>query len=66
MPAPAPPPPPETFDLTLEEYCARRSSEDHRVEMLGGFFADERANGRVKDSAEAFDARLTAFETRPA
>lgn len=65
-PSPPPPSPPETFDLTLEEFCARKSNTDNRVEMLGGFYADELRHGRVKDSEDAYVARLAAFETRPA
>lgn len=58
--------PPQVFDLTLEEFCRRLSSEDRRVEMIGGFFADEMARGHVKDSEEAFRARYADFQVRPA
>lgn len=68
MPAKDPTPvesPPETFDLTLEEFCRRLSATDTRVEMVAGFYADETAAGRVKDSSEAFDTRYAAFQSRP-
>ena len=59
--------PAETFDLTIEEYCTRKSSEaDSRVELLAAFCASERRHGRVKDSEPKFDARYAAFARKPA
>jgi len=60
------PTPPETFDLTVEEYCARESARGAAVELLGGFHSDETVNGRVKDSEANFAARFAAFAVRPA
>lgn len=53
-------------EITLTEFCVRASQRDRRVELLGGFHAAETRAGRVKDTEEAFAARLTAFATQPA
>ncbi|MFD3263211.1 hypothetical protein [Phenylobacterium ferrooxidans] len=60
------PTPPQTFDLTLEEFCARLSGSDRSVEMIAGFYSDERAKGVDKDTSENFTERYAAFATRPA
>lgn len=60
------PTPPQTFDLTLEEFCARLSGSDRGVEMIAGFYSDERAKGVDKDTSENFTERYAAFATRPA
>lgn len=52
-------------ELTIDEYCARRSKTDRRVELLGAFHADEVANKRQKDFESAFDSRLQVFATKP-
>lgn len=64
--AAAAPEAPEAFPLTLDEFCAQLSSEDRRVELIGGFHATERAAGRTKDLASAFKARFDEFVVRPA
>lgn len=64
--APAPAAEPAAFDLTIEEWCRSESQTDRRVELLAAFFADERANGVVKDTAANFKARYADFATRPA
>ena len=53
-------------DVTLTEFCMRLSSGDRRVEMIAGFYSDEKANGRSKDSIAHFEARYAAFQVRPA
>lgn len=55
-----------SMDVTLDEYCQRKSQADKRVELLGGFHQAERAAGNFKDAESAFDARLQAFSTKPA
>lgn len=52
--------------ITLNDFCIRLSEVEKRVELISGFNADERRNGRTKDSAEAFSARFSAFVSRPA
>lgn len=69
---PALPPPtqsvqaePDAYDLTLDEFCQRRSANDRRVELLHGFRADQRAKGRVKDTETGWVAALNEFAARP-
>jgi hypothetical protein len=54
------------FELSLDEACARISATDRRVEMLGGFHAEERAAGRFKDLESAYRDRFAAFCNAPA
>lgn len=54
------------FPLSLDEFCARLSQTDRRVEMIGAFNAAEKAAGRVKDTEQAFNARYVAFINQPA
>lgn len=55
-----------TFDLTIEEFCQRKSVGDHRVELLGAFYADEVRAERVKDSEQNYESRYAAFAKNPA
>lgn len=57
---------PTEFPLTIDEFCAQLSSTDRRVELIGGFHAEERAAERFKDLASAYAARFTTFVGRPA
>lgn len=57
---------PQTFDQTVEEFCAATSATDNRIELLSAFCAMERAAGRFKDSADAYAARLDTFANAPA
>lgn len=52
-------------DITLVEYCQRKSRSDKRVELLGGFHHSETAAGHAKDSEAAFEARFEAFIHKP-
>ena len=68
-PAAAPPataPAADAFDLTVDEFCARRSRIDGRIELIAAFRADQVARGAVKASEDAFERRLSAFANRPA
>lgn len=56
----------ETYDLTVDEFCAQTSATDNRVELLAAFHASETRAGRVKDSSAAFAARYDAFANAPA
>lgn len=51
---------------TLDEFCAAVSLTDRRVELIAGFYADERRNGRAIDTRDAWNARYAAFQSRPA
>jgi len=52
---------PSEFALTADEWCARLSAGDKRVELITAFAASERRAGRVKDSEENFANRFAAF-----
>jgi hypothetical protein len=54
----------DNFPLTLNEFCARLSSTERRVELIGAFAHDERQSGVVKDSQAAFASRFAAFAMR--
>ncbi len=52
--------------VSLHEFCIRLSETEKRVELIGGFEADERLNGRKKDSSAAYASRFQAFVSKPA
>lgn len=56
---------PADFELAIDEFCARKSTTDRRVELIGAFHAQEVAAGRIKARAAAFEARFVAFEQMP-
>lgn len=56
----------DSFPLTLDEFCSQQSKSDKRVALIGGFYASEKAGGRVKDTAAAFQARYEKFIKQPA
>lgn len=51
--------------LTLEEFCARLSKSDKRVELIGGFFADAKKRGHRKDYDVGFLRAFEAYASRP-
>lgn len=57
---------PDSFDLTIDEFCVRLSSEGVAPELIGGFYHDEKANGRVKDSDSGYRGRFAVFGNQPA
>lgn len=57
---------PSEFPLTLDEFCSRLSSTDKRVELIGGFYATEKATGRIKDIESRYAARFADFINQPA
>lgn len=57
---------PGNFPLTIEEFCSRLSLTDRRVALIGGFCHAEKRAGRVRDTADKFDARFKAFAGAPA
>ena len=56
---------PADFPLTLDEFCARLSSTDRRVELIAAFHHNERAAGQMKDTSAAFQNRFVAFQSKP-
>lgn len=56
----------EAFPLSLDEFCARLSTSDRRVELIGGFHHSERAAGHTVDTEAAFAGRFVAFCNAPA
>ena len=63
---PAPVVEPGLLHVTAQQFCQRKSMADGRVELLNAFFRQETTAGRIKDSAEAYDVRLTEFADLPA
>lgn len=57
---------PATFDLTLNEYCLRLSSEKVGPEMIAGFQHDQLAKGAIKGSHTGFKAAFDKFVRQPA
>lgn len=62
---PVPPPDPVVEELTLEEFCMRRSRVDRRVELIGAFYADQTRTQQFKATEDAFAARLDTFANLP-
>lgn len=54
----------QSFELSVDEFCARLSATDKRVEMIRGFHFDEQRVGHIKDTEERFLARYEAFGKR--
>lgn len=52
-------------DVTLEEFCVRKSMVDRRVELLGGFHYVEKQAGRFKDAESNYEARFEAYANQP-
>lgn len=57
---------PDSFDLTIDEFCVRLSSEISAPELIGGFNYAEKAAGRGKDTDANYRARFAAFGNQPA
>lgn len=55
----------EAGDLSLVEFCTRLSATVRRPELISAFEFSERRAGRVKDTAEAFQARFEKFGKTP-
>lgn len=55
----------EAGELSLVEFCTRLSATVRRPELISGFEFTERRAGRVKDTAEAFQARFEKFGKTP-
>lgn len=57
--------PVEAVELTLNEFCQRLSETVRRPELLSAFEYTERASGRVKGTAAAFEASFEQFRKTP-
>lgn len=56
---------PDQFQLGLDEFCARLSNSDTRVELIAGFHADEASKGRMKGFESDYRSRFEVFAKRP-
>lgn len=54
------------FPLSLDEFCARLSASDKRIELIGAFHHVEKLAGNGQDTEGNFRARFEAFVTQPA
>jgi hypothetical protein len=55
----------KSFSVSLDEFCARLSASDGRVEMISGFHYSERKAGHLNDTSVAFKKRYEAFADQP-
>jgi len=53
------------YPVTLDEFCARFSATDKRVELIAAFHQDEESAGRRVDLEGNYSNRLAAFAARP-
>ena len=51
--------------LTLDEFCARLSKSDKRVELIGGFYSDAKKRGQNKDFDVGFLRAFESYAARP-
>lgn len=51
--------------LTIDEFCARLSETDRRVELIAGFHAVMRARGKTKAAVEDYRQAFEAYRTAP-
>lgn len=51
-------------EITLNEYVAKLSQRDRRVELVNAFYRSEKINGTVKDQESNFDARFVTFSNQ--
>ena len=56
----------ENYEITLDEFCARLSVTDKRVEMIGGFHSDMTRVKKTKGMEADYRAEYQKFITRPA
>lgn len=57
---------PASLPLTLTDFCLRLSESLRRPELIGAFEFHERTAGRLKATAEEFQARFDEFTNKPA
>lgn len=57
---------PASLPLTLNDFCLRLSESVLRPELIGAFEFHERTAGRLKATAEEFQARFDEFTNKPA
>lgn len=51
--------------VTLDEFCMRKSVSDKRVELLGAFHHVETKAGHMNDTETAYAQRYEAFVNKP-
>lgn len=56
---------PTDFALSLDEFCARLSARDRRVELIAAFHHVEKAAGRVHARESEFVARFDRLAHQP-
>ena len=59
-------PAPTSFDLSLDEFCARLSGSKVGPEMIGGFYQAQKAAEKTNGSDADFSAAFAIFEKQPA
>lgn len=52
-------------EMTLEEFCQRRSRSDRRVELLSAFHGEQTRAQQFKATEAAFAAALDKFANQP-
>ncbi len=52
-------------EMLLEEFCSRLSGNDKRVELVNGFYYDEKQAGHIKGIESEFKARFAEFINKP-
>ena len=56
----------DNYPLSLDEFCARLSKTDRRVELIGGFHLAMRERGMLRDTDSAYRRAFAEFLRRPA
>lgn len=51
--------------ITLEEFCTGLSSNDNRVELIGGFHFSEVTAKNMHDTQENYQSRFEIFVNKP-
>lgn len=52
-------------EMLLEEFCSRLSGNDKRVELVNGFYFDEKQAGHIKGTEVDFKSRFDEFVNKP-
>lgn len=52
-------------EVVLEEFCARLSGTDKRVELIQGFYFEQKRDGKIKGTDAEYHASFQVFITKP-
>lgn len=52
-------------EISLEEFCQRRSRSDRRVELIAAFHSEQSRTQQFKASESEYAARLDKFANQP-